>query len=98
MPVSVIYHRRVHKKKAVLYNGMISPLINYRIKGAIWYQGEANSGKPDLYAASLPAWVARLRQQWARDDFYFLAVMLPGYGRIGVLRTRRPQGRAVINT
>src|SRR5439155_13237590 len=27
-----------------LYNAMIAPLIPYGIKGAIWYQGEANAG------------------------------------------------------
>ena len=26
-----------------LYNGKISPLIPYAIRGALWYQGEANS-------------------------------------------------------
>ena len=30
---------------AVLYNGMIHPLLNYRIKGSIWYQGESNAGQ-----------------------------------------------------
>ena len=30
---------------AELYNGMIAPLIPYAIKGAIWYQGEANASR-----------------------------------------------------
>ena len=29
----------------VLYNGMIAPLTPFAIKGAIWYQGEANTGQ-----------------------------------------------------
>lgn len=29
---------------SVLWNAMMHPLINMTIKGAIWYQGEANSG------------------------------------------------------
>ncbi len=33
-----------------LWNGMIVPLLKYAIKGAIWYQGEANAGEPDRYA------------------------------------------------
>ena len=30
---------------AVLFNGMIHPLLGYAIHGVIWYQGEANVGK-----------------------------------------------------
>ena len=29
---------------SVLWNAMIYPLLNMTIKGAIWYQGEANAG------------------------------------------------------
>ncbi|MGY8671652.1 MAG: sialate O-acetylesterase, partial [Verrucomicrobiia bacterium] len=32
-----------------LYNGMISPLLPYAIRGAIWYQGESNNGEGMLY-------------------------------------------------
>ena len=30
---------------SVLWNAMIYPLLNMTIKGAVWYQGESNSGK-----------------------------------------------------
>jgi hypothetical protein len=30
-----------------LWNGMIVPLLKYNIKGALWYQGEANAGRPE---------------------------------------------------
>ena len=30
---------------SVLWNAMIYPLLNMTIKGAVWYQGEANAGK-----------------------------------------------------
>ena len=29
---------------SVLWNAMIYPFLNMTIKGAIWYQGEANAG------------------------------------------------------
>lgn len=32
------------------WNGMIAPFAPYTIKGAIFYQGEANAGKPGKYA------------------------------------------------
>ena len=66
----------------ILYNAMLHPVAPFAARGLVWYQGEANASKPDLYAKSLPAWVKRLRKQWDRDDFHFLAVMLPGYGRV----------------
>src|SRR5207253_1332429 len=28
---------------AVLFNGMIAPLVPYALRGAIWYQGESNA-------------------------------------------------------
>lgn len=66
----------------ILYNAMLHPVAPFAARGMVWYQGEANASKPELYAKSLPAWVKRLRKQWNRDDFHFLAVMLPGYGRV----------------
>lgn len=32
------------KQPSVLWNAMINPFLNMTIKGAIWYQGEANAG------------------------------------------------------
>ncbi|HET6994313.1 MAG TPA: sialate O-acetylesterase, partial [Chitinophagaceae bacterium] len=32
-----------------LYNAMIAPLINYTIKGFLWYQGEANTSRAGEY-------------------------------------------------
>jgi sialate O-acetylesterase len=39
---------------SVLYNGMIAPLVPFGIKGAIWYQGEANAGRAQQYRTLLP--------------------------------------------
>ena len=60
---------------------MLHPVIPYACRGMIWYQGEANAALPQEYAQSLPLWVKRLRTGWKRDDFHFLCVMLPGYGK-----------------
>ena len=38
----------------VLYNGMVAPLLPYAIKGAIWYQGESNSGNAKEYLTLFP--------------------------------------------
>jgi len=62
-----------------LYNAMISPLINYRIKGAIWYQGEANTFKPYEYRELLPKLINDWRKNGSQGDFPFLFVQLPNY-------------------
>lgn len=47
----------------VLYNAMIHPIAGYAIRGAIWYQGEANVGRyqeyPRMFAAMHDAWTKR---------------------------------------
>jgi sialate O-acetylesterase len=62
-----------------LYNGMIAPLLNYSIKGVIWYQGESNTGNPLEYQKLFPAMIADWRQKWNRGDFPFLYVQLANF-------------------
>lgn len=62
-----------------LYNGMIAPLLNYSIKGVIWYQGESNAGNPREYAKTFPALIRDWRKQWHQGDFPFLYVQLPNF-------------------
>ena len=66
----------------ILYNAMLHPVAPYATRGLVWYQGEANAGKPDAYAQSLPTWVSRIREHWGQDKFHFMAVMLPRFGRL----------------
>jgi sialate O-acetylesterase len=62
-----------------LFNGMIAPLINYPIKGVIWYQGEANTSQPAGYHRLFSSLIADWRQKWGQGDFPFLYVQLPNY-------------------
>jgi sialate O-acetylesterase len=62
-----------------LYNGEIAPLLNYSIKGVIWYQGESNTGKPLEYQKLFPALIADWRQKWNQGDFPFLYVQLASF-------------------
>jgi Carbohydrate esterase, sialic acid-specific acetylesterase len=67
---------------AVLFNGMIAPLIPYAIKGAVWYQGESNAGNEEpgkLYGVQLPLLVHDWRARWGEGDFPFAWVQLPNY-------------------
>ena len=62
-----------------LYNAMIAPLINYSVKGFLWYQGESNAGRPEEYAKLQPAQIADCRNKWKQPDAPFLYVQLPGF-------------------
>ncbi|MGI4792467.1 MAG: sialate O-acetylesterase [Janthinobacterium lividum] len=64
---------------SVLYNGMISPLIPYGIKGAIWYQGENNTIRPTQYRTLLPALIGGWRSRWGEGSLPFLIVQIAGY-------------------
>ena len=66
---------------AALYDGMVAPLEPYAIRGAIWYQGEANAGKADEYRALFPEMIKDWREKWGEGDFPFLFVQLAGWGR-----------------
>jgi sialate O-acetylesterase len=65
----------------VLFNGMIAPLTLYRIKGVIWYQGEANANRHRAaqYRALFPTLIQDWRTHWGYD-LPFLFVQLAGYG------------------
>ena len=65
---------------ASLYEGMIAPLQLYRIRGAIWYQGEGNTWRAFQYRTLLPALIAAWRNGWKEGDFPFLIVQLPNHG------------------
>ena len=48
-----------------LWNAMVHPLLRMSIKGAIWYQGEANTGhNRDIYDCTFPAMIRTWRQRW----------------------------------
>lgn len=63
---------------AVLFNGMISPVTRYGIKGFLWYQGESNKD-PRLYQALLPAMVQEWRSVWNRGKLPFYYVQIAPY-------------------
>ena len=66
-------------KPTGLYNAMINPLINYNIKGAIWYQGESNTGKPKEYGDLLTTMITDWRSKWNRKDMPFFSVQLANF-------------------
>lgn len=69
----------IHYKPLGLYNGMISPALNYDIKGIIWYQGESNADRPVEYRQLLPALINDWREKWNKPECPFLYVQLPNF-------------------
>jgi len=63
----------------VLYNGMIAPLIPFGIKGAIWYQGEANVGRAKQYERLFPTMINDWRTRWKEGNFPFYFVQIAPY-------------------
>jgi sialate O-acetylesterase len=61
---------------AVLYNGMINPVVPFAIRGAIWYQGESNVSRAVQYQKLFPAMIRDWRKHWNQGDFQFLYVQL----------------------
>ncbi|MEM1165345.1 MAG: sialate O-acetylesterase [Planctomycetota bacterium] len=76
---------RPYRRPAVLYNAMVHPMRRFSIAGAIWYQGESNSGRGDEYRELFPDMIEGWRRAWAdagsgtQRDFPFLFVQLPNY-------------------
>lgn len=54
-----------------LFNGMLSPVIGYRIKGCIWYQGESNYERAAEYKALTKKMVSSWRTLWNQGEFPF---------------------------
>jgi sialate O-acetylesterase len=58
---------------------MVAPIINYAIKGILWYQGESNAGRPEEYAKLQPAQIIDWRNKWKQGDLPFIYAQLPGF-------------------
>lgn len=76
---------------ALLYNGMVAPLVPYAMKGVTWYQGESNGYNSALYLELMKTLIADWRRAWSEGskgagaegstptEFPFLSVQLAGY-------------------
>lgn len=70
---------RNYKTISSMYDGMIAPLVPFGIKGALWYQGEANGPRWLQYRRLLPTLIADWRERFGVGDFPFLIVSLANY-------------------
>ncbi|MCK4751646.1 MAG: beta galactosidase jelly roll domain-containing protein, partial [Bacteroidales bacterium] len=68
-----------NSKPTLLYNGMIHPLINYPVLGAIWYQGESNAGRAYRYRTRFPNMITDWRNKWNNPGMGFYFVQLANF-------------------
>jgi sialate O-acetylesterase len=63
------------------YNGMIYPITKFSIAGAIWYQGESNTGTNATYSYLLNTMIGSWRKIWQKDfPFYYVQIAPFSYG------------------
>ncbi|MRX65384.1 sialate O-acetylesterase [Maribacter luteus] len=62
----------------LLYNAMINPLLRFKIKGILWYQGEHNVGRSRQYRTLFSNMIKDWRKKWG-EDLPFYWVQLPNY-------------------
>ena len=68
-------------KPGLIYNAMIYPIVNYKIAGAIWYQGESNVGTHYAYQKLFTSMINSWRKSWGNEfPFYFVQIAPYSYG------------------
>ena len=95
--LDIINYPDKNKNPGKLFNGMINPLIPYKIKGAIWYQGESNNARTDTYRELQKVMLDDWRARWGYD-FPFFIVQLAPYNGMNFEKIREAQLQFVNST
>lgn len=76
IPNALPKEQNKQKKPTALYNAMIHPFQDFKIKGILWYQGESNRKQPSIYESYMKDLIASWRQQWKDKNlpFYFVQI------------------------
>lgn len=64
------------QQATALYNGMIHPLCPFSLRGAIWYQGEANLDEGKHYTERMKGLINGWRTIWNLGEFPFIFVQI----------------------
>jgi sialate O-acetylesterase len=66
-------------KPGGLFNAMVAPVLNYQVKGVIWYQGESNAARSEEYRELFPALIRDWRKNFSQEELPFLFVQLANF-------------------
>jgi sialate O-acetylesterase len=67
-------------RPAGLYNGLINPVIGFKLKGVIWYQGESNTNRGLEYRQLFKDLITDWRTKFEQPDMPFLFAQLANLG------------------
>ncbi|GAT63408.1 sialate O-acetylesterase [Paludibacter jiangxiensis] len=76
------------KIPTALFNSMLAPMLNYRIKGVLWYQGESNTSKAFEHFSLFKTLISDWRNQWQQGDFPFIYAQLPNFVEVNIESTK----------
>ncbi len=82
---------------SILYNAMVHPIVNFKIAGVLWYQGESNAANPESYLELFTAMITSWREEWGYEfPFYYVQIAPYNYGTVGKgVKVRDAQRRAL---
>ncbi len=101
-PQSVYYFKRPWREPGVLFNGMINPVIPYKMKGVLWYQGESNVSFADEYEYLFSKMIESWRNKWKTTEdqtelpFYFVQIAPFGYSDLDAAARLREAQQSVV--
>ena len=90
-----------HNTPSAVYNGMLHPLLNYTIKGFIWYQGESNVGYSEEYKEIFTMMINDIRLSYGNKmPFYYaqLAKFFNYGGKLSVFQQMQTELLKIKNT
>lgn len=70
------------QEPSALFNGMISPVVPYAVRGFLWYQGEGNARRAAEYEQLFGALIRQWRSDFNAPDAPFFWVQLPGFDKM----------------
>lgn len=75
-----LYTAHIVENTGFYYDKRIAPLTMMPIKGAIWYQGEANIPRHAEYQELMTQLIGSWRQAWGQAEMPFLIMQLVNFG------------------
>lgn len=62
-----------------MYSAMINPLIPYKFKAVLWYQGESDAFNPLIYERQFKQFIKDWREKWSNANLPFFYFQLPNF-------------------